>query len=128
MKLCNIVWADFCDKMRKDALCDGDFTKEMQPLLSHLLCGSHATQRRDKFIIAPFETYENDSKINIIVHCSDDDYRFDFVWSDAKWKLAFIECITLPISDIKTLPYMDFVELPDRENAIRKEKEISKMI
>lgn len=128
MELCDIVWNSFRDKMRKDELCDCDFTKEMQQLLSPLLCGSAATQRRNKFISSPFETYKNGSKISILVHCSDDDYRFDFVESETRWKLAFIECISLPVSDIKSLPYIDFAELPDKEIAIRKEKDISRTI
>ena len=63
MKICNNVWADFCDKMSKDELHSCDFTKEMEILLSHLLCGSAASQRREKFLSAPFETYRNKSKI-----------------------------------------------------------------
>jgi len=128
MNLCNMVWADFCDKMSKDELSSCDFTKEMQFFLSSLLCGSAAAQRRDKFLAAPFETYKSDSKISILVHCADDDYRFDFIQNKEKWELAFIECITLPISDIKTLPYIDFTELPEKETEIRREKEISKTI
>jgi hypothetical protein len=42
--------------------------------------------------------------------------------------LAFIECITLPVSNINTLPYFDFIPLCEKETLIRHEKEISKNI
>ena len=128
MKLGNIVWTDFCDKMSKDELRDCDFTNEMHKLLSPLLCGSATAQRRDKFLSSSFEIYENDSKISVLIHCTDDEYRFDFIQDEEKWKLAFIECITLPVSDINILPYKDFTELQDKEIAIRREKDISKTI
>ncbi len=45
-----------------------------------------------------------------------------------KWKLSFIECITLPVSDLSVMPYTAFQRLPVKETEIRREKEISKLI
>lgn len=124
----NAVWNEFCNKMRRDELSRDDFTDEMQMLLYSLLCGTAAAQRRNKFISSSYEVYETSEKISIVVRCADDEYRFDFIRSETKWKLAFVECITLPISNIKSLPYESFTELSDKETSIRREKEISRLI
>lgn len=122
------MWLEFCDKMRQDKLCDSDFTDEMRVLLRSVLCGPDAGQRRQKFLSSPYEIYKNDTKYSVILHCPDDDYRFDFSLSESKWQLSFIECITLPVHDISVLPYTDFKVLPKKEAEIRGEKEISKLI
>lgn len=124
----NKVWADFSDKMREDTLNDDDFTEETKVFLAHLLSGRAAAHRREKFLAAPFEVYQTEAKISVLIHCLDDDYRFDFVLREEKWKLAFVECITLPVADIGVLPYEDFLALPDKEAWIRKEKDISKTV
>lgn len=122
------IWIDFCNKMRADVLNDDDFADEMRIFLRSFLCGSDATQRRSKFLVSPYDIYETDTKCSVIVHCSDDDYRFDFSLVKNRWKLSFIECITLPVSDLSVVPYMAFRPLPKKEAEIRREKEISKLI
>lgn len=44
------------------------------------------------------------------------------------WKLAFIECITLPVYDIEYLPYTDFASFGKKELHIRREKEITQLV
>ena len=122
------TWLKFCNKMRADALNDEDFSDEMRIFLSPILCGCDAIQRRSKFLDSPYDIYENDKKCSVIVHCPDDDYRFDFSFMNDKWKLLFIECITLPVSDLSVMPYTAFQRLPVKETEIRREKEISKLI
>lgn len=122
------TWMEFCNKMRADVLNDDDFTDEMRIFLRSFLCGFDAAQRRNKFLVSPYDIYENDTRCSVIVHCPDDDYRFDFFLMKNKWILSFIECITLPVSDLSVVPYTAFQRLPKKEAEIRREKEVSKLI
>lgn len=122
------VWNEFCDKMRQDRLCDSDFADDMRVLLRSMLCGFGAVQRREKFLSSPYEIYESNAKCCVLLHCPDDDYRFDFSVINDEWRLQFIECITLPVHDIAVLPYVDFKALPEKEVEIRAEKEVSRLI
>lgn len=122
------IWTEFCSKMRHDKLEPDDFVAEMQPFLSVFLCGSGAEKRREKFLSAPYKVLTGNEKQSVITHCTDDDYRFDFVQAGNTWVLAFIECITLPVADIAPLPYADFKDLPEKEPQIRSEKEISRLV
>ena len=122
------IWREFCRKMQQDQLCQEDFTEEMGSFLEALLCGEASEGRRQKFLAVPYEEYQNPESVSILLHCVDDEYRFDFVWEKVQWKLAFIECITLPISDVNELPYINFRELPDKEIDIRNEKELSQKV
>lgn len=122
------IWIEFCNKMRQGKLCENDFVDETRLFLFPLLCGTNASQRRERFLESPYEVFGNGTKWSVLLHCSDDDYRFDFLLIEKQWKLSFIECITLPISDISDLPYVDFKTLPEKETDIRCEKEISKQI
>lgn len=67
-------------------------------------------------------------RVSVVLHCADDDYRFDFLSDGVLWKLAFIECITLPVYDIEYLPYTDFASLGKKELHIRREKEITQLV
>ena len=122
------VWKEFCIKMKQDSLCDSDFADDMRLLLRPLLCGPGAAQRREKFLSSLYEIYESNAKCSVLLHCPDDDYRFDFSIIQDEWRLLFIECITLPVHDIAVLPYTDFKALPEKEAEIRREKEISRLI
>lgn len=122
------VWKEFCVKMKQDSLCDRDFSDEMRQYLAPMLCGSSAVRRREKFLNSPYELYESNKTCSVLLHCPDDDYRFDFSVIQDTWKLLFIECITLPVNDISVLPYTEFKALPQKEAEIRAEKEISKVI
>lgn len=123
------VWLEFCNKMRQDKLRKSDFMDETQLFLYPLLCGRDAGQRREKFLSSPYEVFGNGTKWSVLLHCPDDDYRFDFLFLENGWKLSFIECVTLPISDISTLPYENFKALPpEKEIDIRSEKEISRLV
>lgn len=121
-------WLEFCSKMRQDKLCASDFADETQLFLCSILCGTAASQRREKFLASPYEVFGNDTKWSVLIHCPDDDYRFDFLLIEKKWKLSFIECITLPVFDITALPYVDFKALQEKEIEIRSEQEISKLV
>lgn len=122
------VWTEFCNKMRQDKLCESDFMSETRLFLLPLLCGKDASGRREKFLSSPYEVFDNGTKWSVMLHCPDDDYRFDFLLIEKDWKLSFIECITLPVSDISDLPYTDFRALPEKETDIRNEKEITKQV
>lgn len=126
---CKNVWDAFREKLRNDTLKAGDFTAEMCAYLQPLLCGEQSASRRKKFLDSPYEIYEySDKKISVISHCADDDYRFDFLAGGGVWKLAFIECITLPVSDINAVPYAEFMPLDKKELHIRREKEITRLV
>ena len=122
------IWDQFQKKLKHDVLTASDFTTEMCVYLQLLLCGEHATFRRQKFLDAPYDVYAGIDKISVVSHCPDDDYRFDFFFDGISWKLAFIECITLPIFDIDSVPYSKFMPLDKKELHIRREKEISQLV
>ena len=121
------LWAAFCEKLNNDSLKDSDFTEEAKGL-SFWLMGAVNAARRLRFITAPAIFYELDMKVVVMLTLPDDKYRFDFLFDGSSYKLAFMECITLPVNDIKTLPYSDFSPLPEKENELRREKEISKTV
>ena len=122
------IWSSFQEKLKFDTLTASDFTAEMGKFLQPLLCGERSAFRRQKFLDSPYDIYEGSEKVSVISHCADDDYRFDFLFDGIAWKLAFIECITLPISDIDALPYTKFTPLEGKELHIRREKEISRLV
>lgn len=122
------TWSSFQEKLKYDTLTVSDFTTEMGKFLQPLLCGERSALRRQKFLDSPYDIYEGSEKVSVISHCADDDYRFDFLSDGTAWKLAFIECITLPISDIDDLPYTKFIPLEGKEFHIRREKEISRLV
>lgn len=64
-------------------------------------------------------------RISDVLHCADDDYRFDFLPDGMLWKLAFVECITLPVYDLNTFPYTEFALLDKKELHIRREKALA---
>lgn len=122
------IWSEFQEKLKNDALTVSDFTTEMCQNLAPLLCGEQSAARRQKFLDSPFDIYEGVGKISVVSHCTDDDYRFDFLISGLAWKLAFIECITLPVFGIDVFPYSEFMPLNEKELHIRREKEISQLV
>lgn len=122
------IWETFQAKLKCDTLTASDFTAEMGKFLQPLLCGERSALRRQKFLDSSYDIYERSGKISVISHCADDDYRFDFLLDGTAWRLAFIECITLPISDIDALPYTKFIPLEGKEFHIRREKEISRLV
>ncbi len=122
------IWHKFRDKLKCDTLTASDFTAEMRIYLQPLLCGEHAAHRRQKYLDSPYDIYKGVDKISVISHCTDDDYRFDFLFDGISWQLAFIECITLPVSDMNAFPYSEFWPLDKKELQIRREKEISQLV
>jgi|AGTN01.2.fsa_nt_gi hypothetical protein len=121
------VWTAFCEKLQAGTLSDNDFTEEAKGL-SFWLTGDRSIHARQKFRSVPVEFYDMEGKASVMLKCEDDDYRFDFVPYGESFRLAFMECITLPVFDIKRLPYSDFIPLPDKENELRREKEISRTV
>lgn len=122
------IWNEFQVKLKNDTLTVSDFTTEMCQYLKPLLCGEHSAARRQKFLDSPFDIYEGVNKVSVVSHCADDDYRFDFLLNGISWKLAFIECITLPVFGINVFPYSEFLSLDKKELHIRREKEISQLV
>lgn len=122
------IWNEFRNKLKDDTLTESDFAAEMRAFLQPLLCGERSASRRRKFLEAPYDVYENVRGISVILHCSDDDYRLDFSYDDVSWRLAFIECITLPVLGMEAVPYSKFVSLGEKEAFIRREKEISRIV
>lgn len=122
------IWSEFRNKLKDNTLTESDFAAEMRAFLQPLLCGEHAASRRRKFLEAPFDVYDSARGISVVLHCPDDDYRLDFSCDGYSWRLAFIECITLPVSGMEAVPYSKFVPLGKKEAFIRKEKEISQLI
>jgi hypothetical protein len=122
------IWMSFCHKLKNDALGVADCTEEMSSLLLGWLKGPQTLTRRTKFIVAPATYFETATKAIVMLRCPDSDYRFDFIKDGAVGRLAFMECITLPVTDIHTFPYDSFTPLPAMENHIRREKEITKTI
>jgi len=120
------VWKEFTDKLKGATLRQDDFAPEMRAFLYPLLCGEGSRTRRDKFAAAPAEYYCGETRESVLLHCADDEYRFDFALLEDKWVLCFIECITLPVSAIPAVPYETFPPLSDKEAWIRAEKAISR--
>lgn len=122
------IWREFQEKLKHDTLTAADFTTEMRVFLQPLLCGEHTAQRRQKYLDSSYDIYEGVDRISVVSHCADDDYRFDFLSNGTSWQLAFIECITLPVSDMNVFPYSEFRPLDKKELWIRREKEISQQV
>lgn len=122
------IWNECRNKLKDDALAESDFAEEMRAFLQPLLCGESAASRRKKFLEAPYDVYESAGGISVVLHCLDDDYRLDFSCDGLSWRLAFMECITLPVLGMEAVPYSKFVPLGKKEAFIRREKEISKLI
>ena len=113
------IWADFCGKLQNSTLSTDDFTAEAQGL-SFWLTGDRAEHARRKFCSAPAEFFDMEAKASVMLRCEDDNYRFDFIPVGDSFKLAFMEGITLPVFNIKSLPYSQFTPLPDKENEMRR--------
>lgn len=122
------IWNEFRNKLKDDTLTESDFAAEMRAFLQPLLCGERSASRRKKFLEAPYDVYESAGGISVVLHCADDDYRLDFSCDGFSWRLAFIECITLPVLGMEAVPYSEFVPLGKKEAFIRREKEISRLI
>ena len=122
------IWESFRKKLIDNSLSEEDFSEETKLLLINFLSGSGSLARRTKFASAPAHYFDTETKAIVMLNCPDDDYRFDFIKKNEGCSIAFIECITLPISDINRLPYDKFNELPEKETHIRREKEISRTI
>jgi hypothetical protein len=122
------IWASFRNKLIDDSLCEEDFTDETRFFFKSFLSGSESLYRRTKYLSASAQYFDTETKAIVLLNCPDDNYRLDFIKKDGGYSLAFIECITLPVSDINTLPYNDFIPLPEKETHIRREKDISKTI
>ncbi len=67
--------------------------------------------QKKKFLEASYDVYESAGGISVVLHCSDDDYRLDFSCDGLSWRLAFMECITLPVLGMEAVPYSKFVPL-----------------
>jgi hypothetical protein len=122
------IWKEFIEKLCHDSLKECDLNDEMSPFLFSFLCGKDAQNRREIFINAPVNMIDGEFRKSIFLSCPDDEYRFDFEVNKEKWKLCYIECITLPLSNINNFPYDSFIPLSGKENWIKAEKSISKMI
>jgi len=122
------IWNEFLDKLRNDSFSENDFSSDMRTFLHSFLSGIAAQFRREKFANAPAEIIDGENKKIIILSCPDSNYRFDFITSNEKWQLCFIECITLPLSNINSFPHSSFIALPDKEAWINAKKNISKTI
>jgi hypothetical protein len=122
------IWREFIEKLSLDSLKDSDFSDEMRPFFVSFLCGEAAYDRRKKFINSSAKMIDGEFRKSIILSCPDDEYRFDFEIIKDKWKLCFIEGITLPLSNISCFPYDSFIQLPEKESWIKAERNISKIV
>lgn len=124
----NEAWDEFLEKLRNDSFIDSDFSDDAHQFLFPFLSGKQSQLRRDKFLNSPYTTYAGEERKCVVVNCIDSDYRFDFYVGNGCWQLCFIECITLPVHNIETLPYENYISLPEQEVWIRAERDISKTI
>ena len=122
------IWNEFLEKLKHDSFSEDDFTDDNRVFLFPFLSGYTAQFRREKYIKSPAELFDGENKKIVIFSCPDDKYRFDFIIDKGKWRLCFIECITLPIANINNFPYSSFTALPEKEAWIYAEKSISKTI
>lgn len=112
------IWASFRLKLINDTFSEEDFTDETRFFFMSFLSGPESITRRMKYLSSPAQYFDIEMKATILLNCSDDVYRFDFIKKDGGYSLAFIECITLPVSDINSLPYYDFTPLCEKETHI----------
>jgi len=92
------------------------------------LIGEATQARRIKYASSLSQYFDSENKAVVLLKCPDGDYRFDFINDGGTYKLAFMECITLPVFNLNKLPYIDFIPLPEKENEIRYEKAVSKTV
>jgi len=122
------IISDFKSKLRADSFTDNDFLSDMRPFLKSFLTGKSRQHTREKFLAADGKVIVGEEKFCVILKCPDDEYRFDFITDmDGKWRICFVECITLPVHDITELPYANFNRYA-KESWIRAENNISRMI
>lgn len=122
------IWHEFSIKLNNDTYKETDFHLDMRSFLLSFLTGKQSELRRKKFSSSPAEFFECETKKCVILHCPDDDYRFDFKEQNGAWQLCFIEGITLPVDKVFPIPYENFIPLPEQESWIRAEREISKTV
>lgn len=122
------IWIDFTDKLRTDGLDGTDFTDEMKVFFLLFITGNQTETRRLEFASSPAVITDVEDKTVILVHCPDDEYRFDFINNNGQAQLAFIENITIPITVINEMPFSNFTPLPEKEVWIRNERDVSKQI
>jgi hypothetical protein len=124
----NEIWKEFVEKLRINSLKECDFGDDMKYFLFSFLCGKDSHERREKFINSSTDMVDGEYRKSVIVSCPDDKYRFDFAVIDNKWKLIFLECITLPLNNINCFPYDLFISLPEKESWIKAERNISRIV
>jgi hypothetical protein len=83
----------------------------MKAFFCCFLIGEASKLRRLKYTTSTAEYFDTDNKAIILLKCSDDNYRFDFIKDKDTYKLAFMECITLPVSRLSPLPFSEFLPL-----------------
>jgi len=118
------IWSTFAAKLQADSLSADDFADGMRAFLQPWLCGAAAKRRRENFLTAPARFIDGERVHSVILTCPDDEYRLDF---DEKCRLCFVECITLPLTDIN-FPLTEFQPLPEKEAWIRAEQSITKTV
>lgn len=124
----NTLMSEFYEKLKSDSFVENDFVPEMCTFLKSFLTGNSRRYIREKFYNASGQTFMCEEKCCIVLNCPDDDYRFDFKFdTEGKWQICFIECITLPVHDIRELPYSEF-ESYEKESWIRAENNISNIV
>lgn len=122
------IWTEFIEKLHLDSLYEDDFTGDTKSFLISFLTGDSRKFRRDMIITANAYFDIGETKYIVIAECDDSEYRFDFIVDEGKWRLCFIECITIPIKNVNTLPFTDFPAVPEHETWIRAEKNISRTV
>lgn len=122
------IWGEFIEKLKYDCLAEDDFTSENRDFLMFFLTGDNRKFRRDKIINASICCDIGETKHIVTACCDDGQYRFDFLFSDGKWKLCFIECITIPIKVIDEIPFNNFPVMTEHEIWVRTEKNISRIV
>jgi len=123
------IWSELKIKLQNDSFTPEDFNEETRQFLISFLSGENRKFRRDELYNAKVQFREGEQKHIAFLDCTDGLYRLDFVENAGKWQLLFIECITIPIEKIESLPFNNFPPLNDNdENWIREERRISLII
>jgi len=123
------IWNEFKIKLHDDNFISDDFNDEVCQSLMSLLSGEDRKPFRERILNANVRFCIGEQKYIVFFNHDDDLYRLDFVGNAGDWKLLFIECITIPIEKIESLPFDNFLPLKEiDENWIREERRISTMI
>ena len=113
------VWLEFVAKLRSGTL----FKDDCRPLVDGLHRFFVGRQKEWGQMLsgqpAPRGELAGDKLCFHVPTDESTSVRLDFLLAEGRWYLFHIECITIPVREVTSLPWSDFPDLPDCETWMR---------